>query len=76
MSTFTDIKRKEIADVSAKASNIVTFGLHYKVDFFEIYKLKLICDALDTNDIFNIFTDDEIACLQSKMTTPIYSCNC
>ena len=76
MSTFVELRRKELADYSSRAARITTFGLHYKTDWYELFNMKMMLDALEINDTFDIFTDDEIDCLKSKLLTPIFCTTC
>lgn len=54
----------------AKYARIKLYGLHYSNDFWSLYGRSLIIKALELNDFFDLYTDEEIECLIARLSNP------
>ncbi len=63
-----------VAMEMARACRITLYGLHYDVNWRGIANKQLIINALNLNNILNVYTTDEESCLQDKLTTPAGNC--
>ena len=58
----------------AKAARITLFGLHYHIDWDKLINKQNIINALIINETQDIFSDDEVQCMQDALTNPSSTC--
>lgn len=75
MGAFTDTQGIYWALDLSKAAKIELFGLHYDINWQSLKNKDIIIKALNINDTFDIFSDDEIQCLQDKLKVDSF-CKC